>query len=223
MKRILTPFLVALMLLSVGATSVYADAVTSEPIAWTYNFTPVTPAPGNPALYADGSTSAGVSFTNDIDRSAVGGSKSIVATNLKAFGAEGATYTFEGGRAYEFSMKISSADGTGTLNFKGTISGSFSSEDSQLENSFDADSLKTKKLTLGDYDFNVTLVPQAILPGPANQGIQGSIAVAVTVTKHDPSDPDPAATPEPSTMLMAGLGLTFLGGAAWRKRRKVEG
>jgi hypothetical protein len=26
-------------------------------------------------------------------------------------------------------------------------------------------------------------------------------------------------TPEPSSMLLSGLGLTFLGGAAWRKRK----
>jgi hypothetical protein len=44
----------------------------------------------------------------------------------------------------------------------------------------------------------------------------GSISAHVNV-----SSVTPASVPEPSTMLLSGLGLSFLGGAAWRKRRQA--
>ena len=61
--------------------------------------------------------------------------------------------------------------------------------------------------------FTVSLIAYTP-PGPPDQSNAGSISAHVSVTTTQTAD-----LPEPSTMLLSGLGLTFLGGAAWRKRR----
>jgi hypothetical protein len=68
----------------------------------------------------------------------------------------------------------------------------------------------------------------------ANVGKQGTLPAAIngviTVAGPDggppiiggggpPPDSGPSSTPEPSTMLLSCLGLSFLGASAWRKRR----
>ena len=100
---------------------------------------------------------------------------------------------------------------TGSLTFHGKLDGTLSAESTNLFNTFGPD--KKQSVRLGAYNFEVELIAYTP-PGPPDQSNAGSIAAHVTVTTITP-----AQVPEPSTMLLSGLGLTFLGGAAWRKRR----
>ena len=234
MKRSLTALFVALALLVVG-TSAQAD--TTPPVGdvlWEYNFTPVMPAPpvggGGAGLYADNAvgSNAGITFTNDSTKTAEGPSKSIVASNLKAFSPSTGKFEFTNGGNWSMSMVLTHSDANGphskTLMFGGKFDGDFSWGKSNLTNTmlgfYDANGLLTEnesmKVTLGAYDFTVTLIP-VIMPGQTSSGIQGAIGAKVDIAATGSGEP--AGTPEPSTMLLAGFGMTFLGASAWRKRR----
>jgi len=221
MYRSRTTPLVALALLLVAGAGAQAANMPPGQVIWEYNFTPVTPSPGAPVLYASDSvdSNAGITFTNDVTRTAIGPSKSIVASNLKTFAPDEGTFNFTNG-AWKLSMVLSHSDDNGahtkTVYFEGKVTGDFSRGHSDLENASVGPTTQT--VTLGNYDFTVMLMP-VILPGPGNQGIQGSIGASVEIKAA--GDPDPSTTPEPSTMLLSGLGLTFLGASAWRRKRRA--
>ncbi len=221
MYRSRTTPLVALALLLAAGAGAQAANVPPGQVIWQYNFSPVMPSPSAPVLYASDSVSnnSGITFTNDVTRTAVGPSTSVVATNLKAFAPEDGTFHFTNG-AWKLSMVLSTSDATGThtktLFFEGKITGDYSRGHSNLKNEFVGQTSQT--VALGNYDFTVSVLP-VILPGPANQGIQGSIATSVAIKAA--GGPDPSTTPEPSTMLLSGLGLTFLGASAWRRKRRA--
>ena len=77
-------------------------------------------------------------------------------------------------------------------------------------------------LPLGDNNYTVTIRSYSP-PGPPSASNYGSIAAHVDVTTLTPGQFN---TPEPSTMVLSCLGLSFFGAASWRKRRQaaaVEG
>jgi hypothetical protein len=210
MKRFLVALAVGLLLLA--GQGARAENLTSN-VAWTYSFTP-----GAPAVTADGNNAAGVTFTAEPPKTAVGNSD-IVATNLRVFStAKGsAPDQLVSNGDYSLALQLSATDAMGvvhntTLKFTGKLGGSFSSESANVTNMFGADSTQTT--TLGDWKFSVTLNSYA-QPGPPDEANAGSISGHVTITPNG----NPAPNPEPSTLLLSGLGLTFLGAATWRKRR----
>ncbi len=122
--------------------------------------------------------------------------------------------------AYAINLTLgTSANGslmTGSLTFTGKLSGTFSSASANVANMFGPDAMQT--LTLGAYTFTVQLISYTP-PGPPNQFNAGSISAYVSIAGPN-NDVHPSSVPEPSTMLLSGLALTFLGGASWRKRRQ---
>jgi len=212
MKRFLTASVSALTLLFAAGTGAQAGPVP-EHVQWTYNFAPATPA-----VLADGNPGAGVTFTNEPNKVAVG-SSDIVASNLRAFSAATAAApdVLTAG-AYTLALQLSTSDATGvhttTLSFSGKLTGTLSAENANIANTFTGESVQ--KAMLGNYSFTVTMVAYTP-PGPPDQQNAGSFAAHVAVENLTP-----AQVPEPSTMLLSGLGLTFLGGAAWRKRRQAR-
>jgi hypothetical protein len=105
---------------------------------------------------------------------------------------------------------------SGTLTFNGTLGGFFSSENAGITNSW---SNPLQSLTLGNYTFTVQL-NSFTAPGVPGENAKGSFNAIVTVSNAIGTGSVPS--PEPSTMLLSSLGLTFLGGAAWRKRRTAR-
>jgi len=118
-KRFLTAPVAALAVLLLG-TFAHASNLPPNQIAWSYNW-----APSAPAVLATGNPSAGVTFTNEPDKVAVG-SSDVVASNLRVFSAATAALpdviTSTGN--YTLSLKLSANDGgnvfTQTLTFSGT-------------------------------------------------------------------------------------------------------
>jgi uncharacterized iron-regulated membrane protein len=212
MKRLFIASTAAFALLLAGETGAWAGPMSPSQVQWTYNF-----SPGAPALTADNNPGAGVTFTNEATHFATG-SSDVVATNLRVFSSAtaGSPDSITGSNGnYSLTLQLSEAENgnvnTATLTFTGKLAGSFSSESSNLTNTYGPNASQT--VSLGSFNFTVSLLP-ATLPGPPDQTNAGSIAAHVTVSSLTPQ-----SVPEPSTMLLSGLGLTFLGAASWRKRR----
>jgi hypothetical protein len=215
MKRLLTAHASAVALLLAFGAGAQASNLPPSSVAWSYNW-----SPGSPAVTADGNPSAGVTFTNEPTKVAVGNSD-IVASNIRVFSSATAAApdVLASSGAYSLNLQLSVNDNgqafTKTLSFAGKLAGTLSAEAAQISNVFDG-AMKKQTVKLGSYKFEVELIGY-VGPGPQDQSNAGSISAHVTVSKITP-----AQVPEPSTMLLSGLGLTFLGGAAWRKRRAAK-
>jgi hypothetical protein len=218
MKQFLTATAAALALLLMTGMGVHANPMPAG-LSWTYNFTP-----GTSSLAADGATGGNVSFTNENTNTAVGNS-TIVGTNLRvaSTATAGSPDMISGSNGgYSLTLALATTDDTGlhtaSLVFHGALSGTFSHDSSNLTNVFGSDAVQTA--SLGAYTFTVSL-NSFTPPGPPGQTNAGSISAFVAITPG--STPTPTSdTPEPGTMVLAGLGLSAFGGAALRKRRKTR-
>jgi hypothetical protein len=98
----------------------------------------------------------------------------------------------------------------GNLIFPGLVNGS---SDTGIRLTFTVPT--TQDLVLGQNRYTVHLGPY-VSPGPLDSGQLGSLSAQVDVSPAG----SPAATPEPSCLVLAGMGLVTVAGAAWRKRRR---
>lgn len=213
MKRSYSVKFAALAVVLFGSTVAQAAPVPAGALQWTYNF-----SPGTPSLPSDSNPSAFIGFTNEPTKAAVGNSD-VVATNMRVFSSATAAApdTLATGGAYSLTLVLSTVDEgvphSVSLTFNGELDGSFSAESANITNMFGANA--TQDVQLGSYTFRVSLM-SFTPPGPPDQLNAGSISAKVEILT------DPAQTPEPSTMLLSALGLSCLGGAAWRKRRQAR-
>jgi hypothetical protein len=181
MKRFLTAHVAALAVLLLASTFVQAGGVDPSSVPWTYNF-----MPGAPAVLADGNPAAGITFTNEPTGHAIGNSD-IVASNLRVFSAApgGSPDTLTGNSgAYSLALGITTQDAmgnnlNGTLTFHGTLTGTFSSQNSNVNNQFGSDF--SQQMSLGAFTFTVTLT-SFTPPGPPDQTNAGSISAFVEIS-----------------------------------------
>ncbi len=174
----------------------------AEPIVWSYE------GSGTAVVSADHPGTGGVSLTYDPTTAARGDSFVPVA-NLWTFSpADQNTPDTFNAAGYEMSLLLTDkASGqSGTVTFGGQFNGTLSAEHSLVTSTFLEPT--TQALTLGANVYKVAL-NSFVPPGPPTASNSGSIGALVTL--------NPAAVPEPSTLVLAGMGLAGL--AAWRKRR----
>ena len=218
MKQFLTASVAALALLLMTGLGVHATPLPPGSVSWTYNFTP-----GASAVLADSNPTAGVTFSNESTKTTSASSTDFAAANLSTFSVAPAGHPdmLSTHGAWSLNVVLTTTDGTGlhtgSLTFHGKLGGTFSSESSNITNLFGPNT--TKIVNLGAYTFTVTLTTYTP-PGIAGQSQLGAIGAHVDVSNLTTSGGP--ITPEPGTMLLSGLGLSFLGGAAWRKRRQAR-
>ncbi len=216
MKRFL--FLAsALAWLTCFGSAAKADPSPTSTPSWTYNFTPNNPS--NQVLAdprSDGGTPGGVNLTNEPTKTATG-SSDIVVTNLHAFSAapNSAPDTFgasSGNWSAGLVLTDSASGQSANMTFTGKFGGTFSASNANITSTLNPE---TQQVTLGGNTYSVSLTSYTP-PGPPGASNSGSISAHVTVT--------PGVTiqgvPEPSTLLLSGLGLSSFGLVSWRKRRQ---
>jgi hypothetical protein len=217
MYRTFTAFILALAaVLSVGVAK--ATPLPPDQVQWQYNW-----APGAPSVSSNNSPVGVVTFTNELPTFATG-SSDIVATNLRVASTLPASTpnTLGANANYTLTLNLTMVENgtpySGSHTFHGRLSNTFSAESANVKNEFLPGANTHWVFQLGSYDFTVDLNAYTP-PGPPNQVQTGSISAHVEVTLHDDGGVI-TETPEPSSMVLGGLALTFLGGAAWRKRRQ---
>jgi hypothetical protein len=181
-------------------------------IAWSYNWQPTVPA-----VLADSPVNGGkITLSNEPSGTAVGDSD-IVATNLKSVSSADPntpdTFTHK-----TFTLNLTLTDSashqTGTLSFMAEFNGTISSQSANVTATPLGPTSRTIVLGGNSYSVSINSYVPPPPPGATNAGSIGATAL-VTVGQVN-------RTPEPSTMVMAGLGLSFLGLFGWQKRRKAQ-
>jgi hypothetical protein len=242
MKRFFVCFASALTLLALAGAPANAEPTPAPNAQWTYNFTPQVP---NNQVLADptGGQPGGVTLSNEPTKNATGSSV-VVMTNLHVFSAAPPTApdVFSSQTGFwktQLILTDSASGASATANFSGKFTGNFSGGtvvggtlqggSANIGNIFDPQTVSFK---LGNFNYTVSLlipdpitgnlVPGYTPPGPPGASNGGAISAYVTVTTGDSTGGGPgiSSVPEPSTMLLAGLGLSFGGFAAWRTRRR---
>jgi hypothetical protein len=240
MRRLFTPAAALLTLLFLTGTRASADPIDPTTAQWSYNFTPGTVVPsGTPgavqvspgvfvnqvnAVAADAPGTGGVSFTNEPQRS-VTGSSDIVASNLRVFSSADPSSPdkLSSGGAYSFVLVVTdkASGDSAVLTFTGKLSGTFSASNANVTNAFTGQT--SQSVTLGNFTYTISFPASNFSPpGPPLASNAGSISAHVAVADASSGGgPGPATVPEPTTLVLSGLGLALMGAAGWRKRRQA--
>lgn len=229
MNRLKFLFAAALGMLLLSGTQVRASSLSS--VQWEYRWTVTNPVGLSILADANGGGQNGfVLFVNNFNGnwnpSARSGNSNVVATNLRSLSDAPASDPNSLSAAGAFSLQLdirlkNNPSQMATYNFNGKLKGDFSSESSNIEMDLVSPMVDTK--TIGGIDFVVKYIsfvapdPQASGDGGAVQ--LGSIGFRVELTNGGQVE----EVPEPSTIVLSCLGLSFLGVAGLRKRRQNQG
>jgi len=208
---------VALFTGAIAALLFAGPSARADFVQWRYNWTPSTLK-----VVSSTSPTTFVNLTNEpIGLPAgrqVSGDSDIQMTNIKVSSDAPRAHPdlFTASSPVLFSLRLTDvASGAFTdLKFNVMFGGDVSALSSHLR--VDPASLATtyNNITLGNNVYtvgNVSYTP----PGPPSTDNSGSIAATVTVRPVNI-----AKAPEPSTMVLSVVGLSFLGLSSWRKRRQ---
>jgi hypothetical protein len=203
------------VLLAALAVFILASPSRADLIQWGFSWT------NTPSLTAD-SGMGGVSFSNQAAIPAAGNT-SVVATNLTLVSTAPAAHpdTFNNAGTYTLTLRLTDAASTqsGTLSWTGKLGGSFSMNSAAVTNTFL--SPITQELDLGTNAYTVT-IGGYLPPGPPGTQNPGAIGATVEVSSLIPGgDPGTSGgpSPEPSSLLLCGLGAAGCALAGWRRRR----
>jgi PEP-CTERM motif len=202
---------VALLASAVTSLLFAGGQARADFIEWSYNW-----APSVTAVLSDTSVTSSLKLSNEPGATASGNSD-IVATNITAMSdaPRGTPDTFDSNGNFSLKLHLTDlASGQATdLTFGAKFSGPLSSQSANVVVNFLSPT--EYQVQLGNSLYHVMIGPYSP-PGPPSQANnKGSIAATVTV---DPTNVRKA--PEPGTLALSGIGLSFLGLASWRRRRR---
>jgi hypothetical protein len=186
------------------AGPVRADLMPSFSYSWDQS--PAT-------IAADGSGTGSISLS--VGSGTATAPSTIVAANLSvissALSPSMDTYT---NKAYKLTLTLtdSTSGQTGTFVFNGALTGTASTTSSNFTNAYVGPTKVTEHL--GDFNYTVQILPPVV--PPITGGVtQGGISAQVTAAEF--SGGPVSNSPEPSTLLLAGLSLPIAAG--WRRLR----
>jgi hypothetical protein len=243
MKRLSTClFGVSLGLMLLAGTPAWAGLISPGEVDWSYTWVPdqrsiSADAPGTGAVTL---TTEGTTSPTPPSRT---GTSDIIATNMTVTSSapQSSPDRLSQGN-YGFTLNLTDlASGQSTpLRFTGYFSGNFSASATNLTNHPTSDT--TESVTLGGHTYTVTFGP-VNFPDPGSVGsigalvdVNGGIGVTGGGTGGTGGGSSGGTgggtgggngggdgggnTPEPSTLLLACLGMSSLGLASWRKRAR---
>jgi hypothetical protein len=120
---------------------------------------------------------------------------------------------------YDLSLKVTdnTTHHSGTLTFNGLISGGTGPTSNGLVNTF---SNPRQALRLDGHVYSVKIDPSTLLPDTDHGAVPLHASVSVTgCPSHRPPGPPEKLAPEPSGLLLAGVGLSACVGALTRRRK----
>jgi hypothetical protein len=203
MKRFLIlAFLAVPALLAAGARA------RAEPIIWSYTG---SASPG--VVTSDDGSLGKVTFQSGSGGPLTGTWQGITLANLVADAPATGTATFTS-QGYGLTLHItdSASNTSGDLTFTGALSGTLGSTNN-LTNKFTGPT--SQSITLGGNQYTAA-VGLFIPPMP---GTPGRLGANVTVTGPGTPPPPVNSVPEPTSLLLAGVGLSALGARAWWRKR----
>jgi len=217
---------------ALAAVLLSGSAVRADNLPWNYNWTPSTTSI-TASESGVGGTTTKLKLTNeptnaDLDPlSSVGvtGNSDIVATQLSVTSDAPTGFPDEFLTGADVSLKLKITDETSGLSHSFTFTGTFNTQDpldpstaadEQANVKFTHTGLATQSIILGAAEYTVKFVAYTP-PGPPGSANQGSIAYNVKVRSLDIQK-----APEPATLMLAGIGASFMGLGAWRKKRRQQ-
>jgi hypothetical protein len=182
-------------------------------IDWSYNWSR-SPL----AVPADVPGTGGITLTDESSHNAKG-SSDIVATNIRTFSsATSAAPDHFTNKAYSLFLSLTDTDSgkSANLTFSGVFNGTVSATSANITSTFTGQT--TQMVKLGNNTYTVTLGPYAP-PGPPTATNAGTISAHVDVNGGSIGNNH---NPEPSALILAGVGASFVGFVSWRKRQRVK-
>ncbi len=219
MKRSLSLFAAALAL---ALTATAQSQATPFSFSYNWSASPIAIAAGTGGITLTDENP--VTTTQETD---------TAATNITVFSAAPTTSpdvipTPAGGSNYSLSVTITDSNGTGsgTISFTGLMLGQLTHDSSNLTNTITGATDGTGShpgqtfgtVVVDGSQYTVSYNGFAA-PGPEAQHNVGSISFHISFQAAQGG----SSSPEPSSMVLGCLGLTFLGGVVYRaRRRKAE-
>jgi hypothetical protein len=194
----------------VVALGVWTAQARADSVDWSYNW-----APGSSAVMA--TSGSGLVLLSGQAQTSVSGDSDVVAANVRTVGTSASTFSNAG---YSLTLNLTDAASgkTGSLTFTGAFDGALSANSAKIGNTFTG--LTSQTITLGGNQYVVTMTSY-VPPGGPTAFNEGAIGASVSVSNLGigvPQGGPPSTVPEPSALLLAGLGCTALVG--WRARRR---
>lgn len=200
------------------------SAARADLLTWGFNWS------GNPASVGADPGGTGGIFLLDPQPGQGQGSMHLAGTQLEVFSsAPAGTLDHFTNRPYTDSITITdnASHTSGTLTFTGLFNGTLSPSQANITNTFTGKTIQT--LLLGGHLYTVHL-DQYIPPTPTSAGAFGA---DITVTTNSGGGGSGGGgggggsgggghhAPEPSSLILAGLGLASFGVGYWRRAKRM--